>query len=67
MGNIDLKKVYKEHYSRLSGRAVVVDVTPRRFLMIDGSGEIPTRHRNMQTLRAGFRQSPRANVFVAGD
>lgn len=39
MGSIDLKKVHKEHYSATAGEPVVVDVPPRPYLMIDGTGD----------------------------
>ena len=39
MGNIDLKKVYAQHYSAKAGDPVVVDVPPRPYLMIDGTGD----------------------------
>ena len=39
MGSIDLKKVHAEHYSAKPGNPVVVDVPPRPYLMIDGTGD----------------------------
>ena len=39
MGSIDLKKVYAAHYTARAGTPVVVDVPPRPYLMLDGSGD----------------------------
>ncbi|MCP4964625.1 MAG: hypothetical protein GY926_05275 [bacterium] len=38
MASIDLKKVYREHYTAKVGQPGLVDVPPRPFLMIDGEG-----------------------------
>jgi hypothetical protein len=38
MASIDLKKVYREHYTARIGRPSLVDVPARPFLMIDGEG-----------------------------
>ncbi|MDJ0924022.1 MAG: GyrI-like domain-containing protein [Acidimicrobiia bacterium] len=39
MASIDLKRVYKEHYSARAGKPALVEVPPRSFLMIDGNGD----------------------------
>lgn len=39
MASIDLKKVYKEHYTARVGKPALVEVPERPFLMIDGSGD----------------------------
>lgn len=38
MATIDLKKLYQEHYKATAAPAVV-ELPPRRFLMIDGAGD----------------------------
>lgn len=38
MASVDLKKVYREHYTAKVGRPGLVDVPERPFLMIDGEG-----------------------------
>jgi hypothetical protein len=39
VASIDLKKAYKDHYSAKIGDPVVVDVPPRPYLMVDGTGD----------------------------
>ena len=39
MASIDLKKVYREHYTARVGKPALVEVPPRPFLMIDGAGD----------------------------
>ena len=46
MSNIDLKKVYREHY-RATDEPALVDVPARPYLMIDGTGD-PNTSREYQ-------------------
>lgn len=39
MASIDLKKVYREHYTARVGRPALVEVPARPFLVIDGAGD----------------------------
>ena len=39
MASIDLKKVYREHYTARVGKPALVEVPSRPFLMIDGQGD----------------------------
>jgi hypothetical protein len=39
MASIDLKKVYREHYTARVGKPTLVNVPERPFLMIDGCGD----------------------------
>ena len=39
MASIDLKKLYREHYTARVGKPALVEVPPRPFLLIDGSGD----------------------------
>jgi hypothetical protein len=51
MANIDLKKIYREHYTAKS-EPVIVEVPARRFLMIDGSGDPNTSEAYRNAVRA---------------
>lgn len=39
MASIDLKKVYREHYTARVGKPALVEVPARPFIMIDGEGD----------------------------
>ena len=39
MASIDLKRVYREHYTARVGKPALVEVPSRPFLMIDGAGD----------------------------
>lgn len=52
MASIDLKKVYREHYSAKAGLPVVVDVPARPFLMIDGAGDPNTATEYIDAIQA---------------
>ena len=52
MASIDLKKVYREHYSAKSDAPVVVDVPARPFLMIDGAGDPNTSPEYLDAIEA---------------
>lgn len=52
MATVDLKKVYKEHYSAEAGTPVLVDVPARPYLMIDGAGDPNTVDAYREALEA---------------
>ena len=52
MANVDLKKVYKTHYSARADEPVVVDIPARRFLMIDGAGDPNTAAAYLDAVQA---------------
>jgi hypothetical protein len=52
VANIDLKQVYREHYSAKASEPVVVDVPSRPFLMIDGAGDPNTSEQYRNAVEA---------------
>ena len=52
MSSVDMKKVYREHYSAKADEPVVVDVPPRPFLMIDGAGDPNTSQEYLCAIQA---------------
>lgn len=52
MTKTDLKKQHKQLYNPLTGEAVVVDVPPMPFLMIDGAGDPNTAPEYQEAVQA---------------
>ena len=52
MSSVDLKKLYREHYTARVGKPALVEVPPRPFLMIDGQGDPNTSQEYADALAA---------------